>query len=338
MSQRESQVLFLKIAAQGVDKGANVAELFAETIEVGIDSMYRRMRGESTLSLDEACAISKLTNTPLDSANPTPSEHVLFNCGPHVQNAMDYAGIFVRMNHLMDQVLKGTNPMMYYVALDVPLFYAFPFRAFAKMKSLYWGRVILNLPEMQHLRYGDLPESNEQVELAQNVFKAYYMTPSVEIWTKTGMYNSLKQVEYAWDTGMFTSKQEAMNVLADMEDITDLFKRQVVAGRKINPITGESTGAPFHAYYNDLVVSNNSVYIETDQMKWSVLGFNTFNMMATQSEHYNTMAKPWVEQHIARSVRMESAKQREVEELVMKYMRDIDKTRQYIEFKENMAD
>lgn len=338
MSSRASQVQFLKLASQQIPKGVNAAQHFAEAIDVGVDSMYRRMRGDSALSMDEACTISKLTSIPLDSAKIDVCKHVMFDCGERIDGIMDYAGIFHRMNDLMDNILNGTNPMIYYVSLDIPFFYAFPMRAFSKLKALYWGKVILNLPEMQNMRFNDVPESNEQQDLGRNLYRAYYMTPSVELWTKNGLYNNLRQVEYAWDSGMFSDKMEAMDVLDDLENITHLFQRQVKEGRKINPITGEATGAPLQTYYSELIVSNNTVLVETDQTTWNVVAFNTFNMMVTQSQHYSNLAKPWMELHLARSIRLESEKQLEVDVLVQHYLREITKTRQYIEFKASMLE
>ena len=155
------QVEFLKLIQQRIPEHINAVETLSVVLGIGNDSTYRRLRGETALTYEEAFKLADHFGLSLDSAGIDALKRVDFDAGIPINNLEDYQA---HSNRIMDRMLRfenyGENAHMYYFALDFPLFYIYNSPSLLKLKSYVWGRSILGLPEMASITFDEfiIPE------------------------------------------------------------------------------------------------------------------------------------------------------------------------------------
>ena len=88
---RSYQVLFLEHARSRLPQRIQWAEELAELLNIGIDSAYRRIRGETALTFNEAVVVSRKYDISLDYLFKEGNERVEFDAGHTIRTLADYA-------------------------------------------------------------------------------------------------------------------------------------------------------------------------------------------------------------------------------------------------------
>lgn len=304
------QVAFLKLVQARIPKHINSVDALSELLGVGVDSVYRRLRGETALTFEEALLVSQTYGVTLDQSQLDSTARVDFDAGPPIRSAADYALYSQRVVSRMLQLESNLDSQhMYYMAQDFPLFYIYLFPRMMRLKSYYWGRSILGLPEFQNLPYEAFHLPEDRQKLGDQVFRAYAHIPSTEVWTQSCYIATLKQLQYCCDTGIIQDMQEVQAILDELLSLLELMRKQSDSGRKFNPVSGEYTGAAFTWYVTELSVGNNSVFVERPGAKHSFLSYNTFNFIETTHEAFNSQTQAWLKELLKKSTLVTSASQ-----------------------------
>ena len=297
------QVEFLKLVQQRIPEHLNAVETLSVVLGIGNDSTYRRLRGETALTYEESFRLADHFGLSLDSVGIDALKRVDFDAGMPIEGIDDYEA---HSKRIMDRMLRfehyGNDSHMYYFALDFPLFYIYQYPSLLRLKSFYWGKSILGLPEMVDLTYNDYEITEERNKRDLNIMRSYSRIPSTEIWTNTSYVATLKQLQYCWETGTINKQKDALDILNELEALLEVMRIQSDTGKKINPITGESTGADFHWYISELSVGNNAVHIRSENNSHTFLSFNTFNFIETSNAAFNKQTKNWLDNFLKRSL------------------------------------
>lgn len=325
------QVAFLKLALEAIPTHLNAVDRLGELLDVGSDSVYRRVRGETALSFEEALKISKTFGISLDVAGMDSLHRVDFDAGSPIETAEDYAQYSQRVVERMLRIENSSGDLhMFYLSQDFPLFYIYLFPNLTRMKSYYWGRSILALPEFRELPYAQfvIPEHRQKIGL--EVVRSYSHIATSEVWTNSCFLGTLKQLQYCWDTGMIHEIEDALAILDEMEQLLEVMIVQSDAGKKLNPLTGKPTGAEFKWYITDLSVGNNAVYMEKSSISHTFLSFNTFNFIETTNAAFNRQTDRWLRQLLRKSTLVSPTAIGVRDAYINKLKKQVDSIRQVI--------
>ena len=335
MSTYPKQVEFLKLVQARLPEHLNVVDTLGELLGIGSDSTYRRLRGETALSFEEAQLISSHFGISMDAAGIDALNRVDFDAGHPIETAADYAKYTQRLVSRMLQIEDGKQQShMYYLAQDFPLFYVYLFPQISRLKSFYWGRSILALPDFQHVTFGQFTISKERFQAGLEVMRSYAQLNASEVWTSRSFLATLKQIQYCWETGLIIELRDALAILEEMDELIEVIRIQSTAGQKINPLTRQPTGAPFHFYITDLSVGNNAVFLDRGHTKHTFLSFNTFNFIETTNRAFNRQTEKWIQELIRKSTKIEPGATSVRDQYLAKLKRQVDTIRQAIRNKE----
>ena len=122
----------------------SMANVVAEELNISIDSAYRRIRGESDLSLREFDSLISKYLISTESVLTRSNNSVHFDYRSIDPENFDFEKYF---NSLSDEIKSmeqyGLKEMIY-AALDLPLFYYFLFPKLAAFKVFFWKRNVFN--------------------------------------------------------------------------------------------------------------------------------------------------------------------------------------------------
>jgi len=328
---RSAQVQFLEHARSRLPQRIQWAEELSELLNIGIDSAYRRIRGETALTFNEAVVVSRKYDISLDYLFKEGNERVEFDAGHPIRTLADYADYTKRVvDRMLDLEKHREDLHMYYAAMDFPLFYVYQLPEMARMKTYFWARTIIGIPEFQGFSLDDFQLPPEREAARQVVSQAYAGIPGTEIWTPMCFYGTLKQIQFLWDTGLIKSRDVALGLLAELDTLADRLWAQAEAGRKWVPAKNAAVGAPFRLFLSELSLGNNGVVLEHPSGPRTFLSYNTFNFIETSQPAFAETTMAWIQQVCSRSTEMSSVAKAERDRYIAKLKRQVESIRQYL--------
>jgi transcriptional regulator with XRE-family HTH domain len=191
------QSAFLDEIRKRLAANLSFVDELAEQLSISRDSAYRRIRGETVLSLDEAKKLCERYGVSIDSLFAPTSNVVPFNVR---STADDYT-----LEQWLTSVLHNIEAMtqLTYAAKDIPIFHYMRHPEVAAFKMFFWQKTIIENPEYRTLRFEYSAIPKEMIQLGNRIWSRYATIPSAEIWAVEAINNSLKQIEFYKECNFF---------------------------------------------------------------------------------------------------------------------------------------
>lgn len=297
------QLKFFERLKQSVSKNISLANDITDVLKISPDGAYRRIRGESVLSMDEMVKLCCHYKISLDEiANFEDNAAIFF-----FRNMInDETGFEKYLNNILTDLKKinESNPkQIIYAAGDIPLFHQFQFSGFAAFKISFWQRAMLNLPSCEEKQFSISDINPKLSELCKKISDIYIKIPSIEIWHEDTVVSNLKLIEYAWDSGFFVSKEDALIVCQQIAELLTSIKKQA---EKSSKFTMENKWAEnegnYTLYQSELQLTNNHIFVTAGNTKTLYLTHNTFNSMATTNSIFYNETEEWLKNLMRKSL------------------------------------
>ena len=129
--------------------------------------------------------------------------------------------------------------------------------------------------------------SNKLKDMGKQIFELYTSIPSVEIWTDTTIQGTVKQIGFYWDSGLFSSVEDALMVCSDLKlAISDIQKQAELGKKFISEEMKNVNKDNYSVYSSEIEITNNCVLVSLGNTKQVYLGHQTFNTMSTANINY----------------------------------------------------
>ncbi|MBI5858931.1 MAG: helix-turn-helix domain-containing protein [Sphingobacteriales bacterium] len=290
----------------------SVVDEVAKLLDMSTDSVYRRMRGEISITFDELYKLATHYHISLDQLMGIQQGGFLFQ-----------GNILNPQTHRYDAYLKGMMNTLayfnsfqkkefYYLGKDLPVFHYFQFKELAAFKYFFWMGTLIFFPEFRNKKISldDYPE--ELFELGQKNLAFYNQLDSYEIWNMESLNSTLRQIEYYIDTGMFKSDHDALRVYEVMEKIFNHLEEQAKLGYKFNyEDTTKSPLGKYNCYFNEIVLLDNSMMAVLDDYKMSLIPYTAINYMMTRDISFSDNLYNYIQNLMRRSTRISEVSEKE---------------------------
>lgn len=281
------QLLFKKIKEQLPDH-LSLADELTELLGLSSDSVYRRIRGEKPVDLNELQTICRYYHLSLDALLQLNSEAVLFQA-PGVSNG--YVPFAKHMQGMLEQ-FKYFNSFkkreILYLCKDTPFWYFFLFPAMASFKTFFWSRTINNEPELQQEMFSlEKFPAEECKQIGWQLLEEHSQMNSTELWNLESIHSSINQVAYYRDAGIFRERKDLLAVVDDFIRMLDHLQKQ--AERGITFMPGDSDLKPhgqLQFYVNELILGNNTILLNLDGQQMSMVTYSVFNYISTRDARF----------------------------------------------------
>ncbi|MEZ5014473.1 MAG: hypothetical protein R2794_09295 [Chitinophagales bacterium] len=295
------QLSFIQRLKDSRPPGIQLAEELSEVLQLSMDSVYRRMRGETAMSIDEAIRICNHYKIPI--AHFTEEIPGLVNFKYQVTDNTRNA--FSKHIHMLlehsDNMLQYADRKIYYAAIDAPLFLQFGLPALAAFKLHYWMYTILGVAGAGSY-YNQQDIDRELITLAGKIYDTYLEIPSYEVWPSNILDTTLKQLQFYWDSGYFKKAGDCLEILQDLHILMQTTRMMTERNHKL--AYGDKTAAryaDFHLYQSDTLLGNNTVVTHADEKDAVFISHMTFNVMFSSNAIYAAETMHWMQRLIGRS-------------------------------------
>jgi hypothetical protein len=247
--KNEIQLKFVQRLKERLPGHSLLADEISDLLNISKDGAYRRIRGETTFSMDEAALLSMKFNIQGDSYGQAMPNQVTFSFNQMDGGADCLERYFQSLLADLQKLQGFERKKIWFAAEDIPLWHHFAYKELTAFKLFYWTNSVLNMPSLSGKVFDAEAVDPKLIETAFSIRHVYSVIPSAEIWTKDTINSLLNQVEFYWETGRFASKATSLVICTQMIQMLDDIEARASRGLK-EPVKDGMDPAEFTLYYS----------------------------------------------------------------------------------------
>ena len=284
MGNSSIQELLFQRIREKLSPGISLAEHISELLCLSPDSAYRRIRGETPLVLEEVKLLCDTHSISLDQLLQSKDDSVLFSV-VRVEDVNGSFKIFLQeMLHRLKMVASAGQKELIYLSKEIVVFHFFMHPALFAFQYFFWMKSALRSDNMPLQFSFNLLQPDIEA-IGKEILSVYNAVPSIEIWNTECINNTISQIEYYREAGLFRSGQDAEIIYAALRDMLSHLQLQCEKGCKFLP--GENPQLKknnFQFFHNREGLADNTIMALTNGRKTLYLNYEGLNYMYTQNE------------------------------------------------------
>ncbi len=292
MSYQTRLIEYLK---ENAPRHALLVDEVAEVLSISKDSAYRRIRGSTPMSIDEAMLLCDHFNADLSYFFTDKYQTIPFRFNRLFSGD---GGLIEYLNQLKEVVNAGIDKdaRVMVAAEDVPVFHHFEYPQLAGFKLFYWQKAVMNEAVLVGQPFHVDLVHPDVLQAASELSASYNEIHSTEIWTEESINSTLRQILYFLESGQFQSKKSALAVMGEMQLMTENLQRKAEKSSK-----NLSDDKNFVLYNSEVRIGNNCTYIEAGGKRTVYISHNTFNSISTMDPSFCDETLVWMQNLIRKS-------------------------------------
>lgn len=255
----------------------------AEILGISYDSAYRRVRGDKELSIEDLYKLSSHYKFSIDSLFKISADTVSFRCVPLDSERFKVKDWLGMVLHNIKEICEAKQKEIIYAAKDIPVFHYFQIPEIAAFKVFFWEKTLFQFPEYEEKKFRLDETDQEIIKIGQQSLVYASKVPTKEIWNLDTFNIMLRQIEYYYVSGFFARRDDLLNLVDKVEQWVQHIRKQAEAGCTF--IYGQEPCGPedsYQFYENEVVLSDNTIYVETDGVPTVFLTFNVLSLLITR--------------------------------------------------------
>ena len=291
------QVFFLNLK-NVIPPNISMVDEIADILDIGYDSVYRRIRGEKPITIGELKILCDRYQISLDQVLQLNNDSIVFQA-PGINNDVDFSGYLSGILAEFKFFNSFDRKEMFYLCKDLPIWHFFLFPEIAAFKLFCWLKTIQNHPDYQHRTFSlSAFPYDEMYKAGQKILAEYNKFPTVELWGYETVNSTLNQIQYYRDAKLFAKPDELKVVLRSLNKMLDHLKSEAEAGVKFMPgVSSHNSKVAYNLYINEVLLGNNTTLMNLDNTLHCYLNYNGLNYFKTPDlrftsrsmEHFNTL-------------------------------------------------
>lgn len=288
MEPAELQQQLFKHLKNSLPPHVSLADELGHLLGVSADSVYRRIRGEKPLTLAELQTICRHFQLSLDQLLQLHNDSVLFQAPGITQQAVPFATHLQGMLQQFRYFNTFKQPVIYYLCKDAPLWYFYLFPPMAAFKTFFWSKTINNEPAYADSLYSlEAFPFTDCFTIGQQLLEEHSRLQTVELWNLESIHSTINQIAYYRDAGIFCSRNDMIAVVDAFINMLDHLQLQASKGVKFMPGAGEAGyRAPLQFYVNELILGNNTILLDLDGSKLSMITYSVLSYIITRDPRF----------------------------------------------------
>lgn len=283
----KSQELFLKAIRQKIPKSVSLIEEIAGILQISYDASHRRVSGKSKFSIDETITLAGYFNISLDNLFSN-KEKVVVEKTIEIENLKDMLQYFKTSSENIAILIKNKKTTLFYSAKDIPLFYFMDGTILSKFKAFVWLNLLNS--NQKKVAFENFVVDESFTEYMQKLKEIYENTSVNEVWNDTTINSSLQQILYFYEAGLLNLKS-ANALCLDLKRIVNLIKSKC-----------NDTNNKFSIYYNELILLNNNMLIETEDKLTMFVPYTLLGYFITDNKESCKNVHQFFKQQITNSI------------------------------------
>lgn len=283
--QRELFVLI----KESLPSHISLVDSIGDLLHLSYDSVYRRIRGEKQLTLNELRKICVHYQVSLDHLLELNQDSVLFKAPGMNTVSVEFVDYLADMLKQFKYFNSFEKREMNYLCKDSTLWNFYLFPELAAFKTFFWSKTINQHPDLHDkvFSFDEFPFT-ECFNIGQQILQEYNQIPSIELWNLESMHSTINQISYYRDAGNFKTDADFELVLASFHKMINHLQNQTEKGFKFMPGAADvSYKAPIQFYVNELILGNNTMVIDLNGKYLTMVTYSVFRYLFTRNPKFS---------------------------------------------------
>lgn len=282
------QVFFQKIK-ENMPSHLSFVDDIAGLLDISNDSVYRRIRGEKPISLDEVQKLCVHYKISMDQFLNLQSDSILFKglLNDNTENSFQ-----IYLEHLK-QVFQMFNSFsqkhLTILMKDIPPFVHFQIRELAIFKFYFWMKSILHYESMKGVRL-DMEDERllQYLPLSSEIIELFHKIPVTEIWNIESVNSSIRQINFYHEAGLMNKSTTSM-LYDKLEQLVNHIEHQAEMGLKFGFGKTPSNSQPsYNLYVNELILGDNTYMAELNGSRMVFLNHSVLYVVGSSDERFTS--------------------------------------------------
>ena len=293
--------LFDKIRARTSSHGI-MGEL-TKVLHLSHSSLYKRINGNVMMSLSEFLTLCKHYNVSADELFDVHQNEVRFRFDALQDRVASYSEFLLPILQDLEWISGFEDQYIYYATNELPFFHQFLYPELTAFKYFIYAKTIWEIPGFENMKF-----SLQKANLAQHsnqtgktILQEYYNIPSVEIWTRNMLDNTLKQIRYYLESGGFESSDDALQLIRRLRSMTEHMKKMAISGTKL-PLskTASRKGTELKIFVNEYIFANNTFLVTANEARSVYTTFDNPNFLKNKDASFGKYTYEWFQKLMKR--------------------------------------
>lgn len=332
MNDRKFQFAFLEELKQKISDNHTLVDIITDVLDVSLDSAYRRMRCDTALSFDEVVKLANEYRVSLASIAGHSDNSAVFHRQPFITNIDQYRDYMKSSLEQLKFVQAQRSHMMYYQAKDIPVFYLFALPKLAAFKIYVWLKSVYGIDKIDGQNYSLSMIPQDILDIAYEQYEVFSRINTTEIWGETTIKSVINQIEYYYEAGFFSSKEEALGICDEFKEMMKIIYKQALNGQKLHAVNREEfSGATYSMYFHEILLMDNHIMMEYgDNNIMYFIPYAGINYLSTTDPELTTDVNEYLSGQIKKAASIDNLSEKERNRFFIRIKNQIDVVRDKI--------
>jgi hypothetical protein len=324
------KALFDAISSQ-LPPNRSLVDTLMDILEVSRDSVYRRLRGDTRIDFDEASKLAMHFSISLNDIMHNKEDRIVFQRDRFIHSVEDLQQMLQNNLDTFTIIEQSSARKVYYLAKDIPFFHIYGFPELASFRMYVWLKSVYYIDKIdgKNFSMSDIPQS--LVDLASKIYRKYERIPVVEIWNETTPSSLLMQIDYYYEAGLFSSKEEALNICEQFRLMVRRIYKSALNGYRVLENGTAVPNATFEMYINEILIMDNHILSEVNGNLRYFMPYGGVNYIVTADRSICTDMKSYIDRQLTKSSLISQVSEKERNRFFIRLGRQIEQLREKIE-------
>lgn len=243
-----------------------MVQKLGETLCLGRDAVYRRLRGDTVLTADELIIISRKYKVPVDEGRDlsnVPVLHYYNGSEPIKSDEQYFQGLWEHTTNMV----KQHNVRVDYATPELPIFYELSTPILRAFKVFVHGTTTWQLKKWEKVAFSPALLSPKTDELIERIIEHAYRLPGRELWSIGILDVTLRQISYMAQVGRFDNNSDLLAIFDELHTIVDHLEKMARSGKRFAlGSEPKEDSPPFSVFHNELSNTNSAIVVSSDSM------------------------------------------------------------------------
>lgn len=327
------QTLFFELVRDRIKDNEMLVDILSELLNCSKDSAYRRIRGTTELSLNDSIKIANHFGIPLSQLSTQHNQSIVFQKSSFINSIDDFQNYLLQSLGQLQHIQQYEHHRLIYQAKDLPIYYQFRFPKLAAFKIYVWLKSVYGIDYFEGMSFNPQFIPKELLKLAKELWEAYSKINSVEIWNDTTILSMVNQLEYYYDAGLLSSKEEAVQICDEFQEMMKMIYKQALSGKKVHHSNSEElSDASYEMYYHEILIMDNHILAELDNnQSIYFVPYAGLNYLNTKDPSLNLKMKEYLVGQTKKSSLISNISEKERNKFFIRIKNRIDQLKNRIE-------
>ncbi len=283
----EIQKKLLELVFKSSERRQDIIDVLGELFHVGRANIYKKVRGDTLLSLPEIIAVMQRFHISFDQFVIDSKTNVEFFF-PYLNNPIKrFVDYVAPLHKIVEEFALLPDIEIYYATAELPFFYYYMSKPITAFKLYSYAHTTWQLPGYIDRKY-NAEEFTEFVHLdpyIDGVIHNYYKMPNTELWNINILNNTLNQIKTFLRSGLFEKPEYSLVLLDELRKLMKHVCSMAKHGKKfvLNKTEPNDHSADFVLYHNEIAHTNNTLLVLSKHMNAVFTAFDNPNFIISRN-------------------------------------------------------